>query len=379
MFLFVCFCGFGSQMTLADEANDEAKPKAAFFPLAGDAKEDLREKVGFSLRSKLDRTGEYEVLDGYFMKDLVADVKEPISYDTPPEVVRELGESADAVVLVWGELSSSRDGPTLRLRILDLRETEPKPKDVVKVVAEATDLRFVSEEVIENLAGVEKHEHPTDVAVWDDAKSQELWKKNPNLVVNGDFSKAGKWDALYMAEKYPVEISNSLPEIDKVNIYRMPVDDGKVDETENVLAMNISRFCAENNGMACLSQSFKIKPDTRYRIKFRYKSDGPVLHVFVKGYTMFDNIKGEKTEREIYRRQVPVAGATDGHWVEIVDDLNPQHVAMPVQTLKVDLYAYLSPGVVMFDDVQVKAVGEQMRKATDKALDKPTTRPRGSK
>ena len=63
--------------------------------------------------------------------------------------------------------------------------------------------------------------------------------------------------------------------------------------------------------------------------------------------------------------------------MEVVDELNPQHVAFPVQTLKVDLYAYLSPGTVMFDDVVLKAVGEQMRDAKDKAIKVPVTRPAG--
>ena len=104
-----------------------------------------------------------------------------------------------------------------------------------------------------------------------------------------------------MSEYYAVPISEKPPETDKVVIYKMPTENGG--KTNNVLAMNLSRTTAENNGLACLSDAIKMKPKTRYRLSFRYKSDGPVLHVFVKGYTKGPNIKGETADREIYRRQ----------------------------------------------------------------------------
>ncbi len=61
-----------------------------------------------------------------------------------------------------------------------------------------------------------------------------------------------------------------------------------------------------------ISQAIKIEPATRYRLQFRYTAS-PVLHVFVKGYTLVADGKGT-VEREIYRRHVPVSGGTDGNW-----------------------------------------------------------------
>ena len=60
---------------------------------------------------------------------------------------------------------------------------------------------------------------------------------------------------------------------------------------------------------------------------------------------------------------------------EVVDELNPQNVHFPVKTLRIDLYAYLKPGTVMFDDVVLKAVGQPTRKANDPALKPPLSRP----
>ena len=80
--------------------------------------------------------------------------------------------------------------------------------------------------------------------------------------------------------------------------------------------------------------------------------------------------------REIYRRQVPPTDATDGKWVTITDELNPQHVVYPVQELRIDLYAYLHPGTVQFADIVLKAVGSQTRQAKDDAIKSVTTQPR---
>jgi hypothetical protein len=270
-------------------------------------------------------------------------------------------------------MTNTDRGALLKLQALDLRQKNSKPRSIEKLIKEPTDLRFASEEILQTLPGVAAFEHPNEVAVQNDARADELWKNNPNLVKNGDFSAAGAWQAIFAAEKYPVAISPNPPAVDKVNIYPFPAEKGG--KPNNVLAMNLSRYCAENNGMACLSGPIQIKPDIRYRLSFRYKSDGPTLHVFVKGYTMGEDINGKKAEREIYRRQVPPTGATKGEWVTIIDELNPQHAAFEVQYLRIDLYAYLSPGQVFFDDVVLKAVGEQTHKAKDAAIKPPETRP----
>ena len=116
-----------------------------------------------------------------------------------------------------------------------------------------------------------RFEHPTEQAVQHDPAAEALWKTNPNLVINGDFSQPGKWQALYQAEKYEVVTQDQPPAVDKVVIQHLT----EAGATNNVLAMKLSRTCAENNGMACLSEAIKIQPKTRYRLSFRYKSDGP--------------------------------------------------------------------------------------------------------
>jgi hypothetical protein len=369
---FVSFTAMVACMaiSLADEAPAPApsKPIVAIFPLGGDAKETVRDRAGLALRTKLDRTGKFTVLDGYKMKDLAADGKEGIGFDTLADVVKGLAATEKPGILMWGELR----GKTLRIKILDLRRGDgAKPLEITRAINQPADMRFATEQVLQAIKDVKPFAHPNEVAVQHDPKADALWKTNPNLVANGDFSDSGCWHGILKSEYYAVPISEKLPEEDKIVIYKMPGEKGG--KVNPVLAMNLSRQTAENNGLACLSDGIKIEPKTRYRLSFRYKSDGPALHVFVKGYTKGPNIKGDVADREIYRRQVPPSGATNGKWVEVVDEFNPQHVAFAVQTLKVDLYAYLSPGTVMFDDVVLEAVGEPTREAKDKAIKAPVT------
>ena len=359
--LSVFICG---QTALAEDA---AKPKVAVFPLGGTADPIAREKVGFSLRQKIDREGTYEVIDGPTMADLAEG--QTFAFDTKQDIAEKLAKQENADVMIWGELNADK---TLRVKVFDRRQLDPLPHQLEKQIAQPTDMRFIAESVVEMLEGVKAFEHPNEVAVQHDEVAERLWQENPNLIVNGTFDKADNWHGIYQSEYYKVNFTDAEPAVDKIAIYRMPGD-------QNVLAMNLSKTAAENNGLACLSDAIKIEPNTRYRLSFRYKSDGPRLHVFAKGYTMAKNIEGKEVEREIYRRQVPPTDGTHGEWVTIVDEMNPQHSAFPVQYLKVDLYAYLKPGLVMFDDVVMKAVGAQNRVAKDKAIKPPATRPAASK
>jgi hypothetical protein len=352
--LYLCTSAFicGSFLFSGAQAED-SKPRVAVFPLAGDAPADLREKAGFSFRAKLDRDGHFEPIDGPTMIDM-ADEKR-INYQTPLKKLEDLSKDAQVSVFIWGELDNGSKGLNLRIKLFDVNQPDPLPHEFEKPIAQPTDLRFAVEDILQTLEGVKPFEHPNEEAVVDDARSAALFKKNPNLLPNGDFSATGHWQALLGSDTYAPPISDALPDEDRVGIYRLTDIAG---HTETVLAMNLSKNVAENNGLACLSDSISIQPHTRYRLQFRYRSDGPTLHVFVKGYTTGKTIAGEKTDREVYRRQVPPSGPTSGQWSTVTCDLNPENPSFAVDRLRVDLYAYLTRGIVMFADIQLKAVSE---------------------
>jgi hypothetical protein len=353
----------------AGAASPTTRPRVAVFPIAGSAAPSLRQQLAFALRSKLERGGQYDVLDGAIMDELAAAGPRPLNLATAPAALVELGQLVRASIFVWGE-ANTRDGTTqIDLRLLDTRQSNASPQAITQTLRQPTDMRFVVEAVAEHLPNV-AFDRPVEQSVWDDATAQRLWAEGPNLVYNGDFGKPGQWLLLYQSRREVIQHAAGPPAPDNAAMIPHPEASGR-----RVLAMNLSRTAAENNGLACVSDPIEVATGMRYRLAFRYRSDGPALHVFVKGYAMVAAADGTRTEREVYRRQVPPSGPTSGRWVQVVDDLNPQNPSLPVQFLRIDLYAYLQPGAVLFDDVVLKAVGSATRQAQDEALDRPATRP----
>src|ERR1700722_16250021 len=72
-------------------AGEAAKPKVAVFPLGGNAAQDLRDRIGFSIRTKLDRGGIYDPIDGPAMQDLADAAQSPISFDSPSGSINNPG------------------------------------------------------------------------------------------------------------------------------------------------------------------------------------------------------------------------------------------------------------------------------------------------
>jgi hypothetical protein len=351
-------------LLIAPALADEAKPVVAVFPFGGDAEPTLRERTTFAIRAKLDRLDAFTVIDGYRMRELAETLGGPVTSETDDRVLRRAADSEKASILVWGDLT----GGVLRTRVLDLRDADASPQSFERRIDKPTDLRFATEAVCELIPGVGRFQHPSEEPLINDPISELAWQRNPNLQPDGDFDQVGDWRALLGPDKYPPPQQPRLPVEDKVAI--VP------DETGNPrLVLNMGAGTAATYGLACLGGVVPIEPNTRYRLSFRYRSDGPVARVFVKGYTTGENLGGRRAEREVYRRQVPTVGDTKGQWKEVVVDLNPQHRTFRVEHLRVDLYVYLHAGLAEFDDVVLKEVGQPTRRATDDALDLPVTRP----
>jgi hypothetical protein len=336
------------------------KPKVATFPLGGTSPQDLRDQIGFSIRTKLDRDGEYDPIAGVDMTDMAADAKAPVTFDTAPQAIKDLADGSGAVVLIWGDVSPSAGGDLLRLKRLDLRVKDAQTTEYTSTIAHVTDIRFAVEKFLEAIPGVTPFSHPNEQPVHHDPASDGLFSVNPNLVIDGDFATEGHWDALFKADTYQAPMSSDPPDTDRVEILRF-------EPGHNVLAMRMSLDTAQNNGLACLSDAIEIQPGVRYRVAFRYRSDGPSTHVFVKGYTLAKSLAGDPADREVYRLQIPPGPATNGEWRQVEADVNPRNPTYPVQRLRIDLYAYLGAGDVMFDDVTLKAVGRQSTPATEPA------------
>jgi hypothetical protein len=333
------------------------KPMVATFPLGGTSPQDLRDRIGFSIREKLDRDGQYDPISGPEMVDMAADAKDTLTFDTPPQTIKDLATGSGAVVLIWGDVSPTQGKDLLRIKELDLRAKDAAVSEYQSAISFPTDVRFAVEKFLQTLPGIAPFAHPNEEAVHHDPTSDGLFAVNPNLVIDCDFATEGHWNAIYKADTYAALINSDPPEIDRVEIFRL-------EPGHNVLAMRMSVDTAQNNGLACLSDPIDIQPGVRYRISFRYRSDGPNTHVFVKGYTRAKDLAGDAADREVYRLQVPPGQPTSDEWRQVEADLNPQNPSYPVQRLRIDLYGYLGAGNLMFDDVQLKAVGRQSAAAT---------------
>jgi hypothetical protein len=288
------------------------------------------------------------------MQEVTEALEPAVSVASDVPQVRPIAEAVGAAVVIWGSADGSPQSGTIQVKILDLRhEPIQPPQQITCELAASTDLRFAAERIVEALPDIAPIAHPDEEAVHRDAESDRLWATNPNLVRNGDFGRPENWEAIYRADRYAPPAKDALPEPDQVAVSRVSVDD----KMERVLAMNLSKTAAHSKGLACLSDPIKIRPQMRYRLSFRYQSDGPQLHVFVKGYAPLRDINGQIVPREVYRRQVSPSGATGGQWQKVECDLTPRHPAHEVAELRIDLYAYLRPGTVLFDDVVLKAIG----------------------
>ena len=186
---------------------DDDKPKAAVFPLSGNASQDARDKVGFSLRKKLERDGHFDPIDGPTMAELAGD--KPVQLSAKPDELVTMSKDESPVILIWGELNTAGSGFKLTVKTRDLRQKDTAPKLIDKNIAQPTDLRFVIEDVLQSIDSVGKFSHPVEDAVKNDPKSLELWAKNPNLVTDGDFANSGAWTALLRSEKYPAPMSDT--------------------------------------------------------------------------------------------------------------------------------------------------------------------------
>jgi len=338
------------------------KPRVAVFLLAGSADPDVRDRCAYSMCIKLDRDGAYEPIDGPAMADLAANAASPITFDTAADAVQNLAAPEHPALLIWGQIDAL-PGKTgrLRIRILDLRDPVRRVRSIERDIDQPTDLRFVVEDILMTLPGVKAFAHPQEQAVHHDAPSDAAWAKNPNLLVDGDFSQEDHWQPLYMPGQTGLRFDAAPPATaDHAVIVHSGGEAG-------VLAMNLSADAADGDGVACVSEAIQIDSAARYRLQFQFRSDGPEQRVFVNGYTAGRGLAGQSELRAVYRRQVPGGGATGGKWITVECDVSPHNAEYPVQYVKIELAIYRQPGTAMFRDVQFKEVGRQTAATTQSA------------
>ncbi len=176
---------------------------------------------------------------------------------------------------------------------------------------------------------------------------QHRWRDGPNLVANSGFEQANA-SGDGPADWQPVEKEMAWTS--------NPDGPGKV------LTYRMSAATAGSYGLDFYSDYIPIEPGAVYRFSCRYKTLGPTVKIFLKGYRPFEAQDGQPAQRrETYRRQVhPSGGPGEWHTVEadfIPSATRPEHAPT---FLRVDLYAYWPEGVVYWDDVVLKKVRDAL-------------------
>lgn len=341
----------------------------AVFPLAGDASADLRNQVGFAIRSKLSRVAGTHAIDGPTMADLADDAPR---LSTDPASLAKLAAHEKPAVLIWGELAggeaASVAGTTLSLKVLDLRSPGAKPIEWSRTLKEATDLRAATEEVVRVVAGDTAVRPPSEQTVVDDEQSRALWRSNPNLLPDGDFAAGAGWALLKETARTPI-VAGNVPLSEGASIVNVAAAESPPNPA---LVIRLSQATAEGSGLSGQSAIIPIRSGRRYRVSVRYRSDSPAAYVFVKGFV---KDRDGTVARECFRTQTPLLDAADGQWRTMVADVNPSHPSLTPEHLRVELFCLLRGGQITFDDVVVKDVGPLSNQSAKEASGGPLTRP----
>jgi hypothetical protein len=267
---------------------------------------------------------------------------------TPPEKLAALARdrfSADFIVL--GAVTGK--GP-YAVRLVAVRATDPKKPQVMDKTYNCEHHQYIPLEMakaVYDIFGLPVPEDPLRM-MQNNPQAERLWREAPNLVRNPGFetpAAGGKGPADWQAP-------GALTTGGVVTWIPNPDGPGKI------IKYDMDEETAGVYGMAYYSDWIPLEPGATYRFSCRYKSLGPTVKIFLKGYHEFPPQEGFPAQRrETYRRQVHPAGEK-AQWNSVVADFIPSH-ANPNQQptwMKVDLYAYWPKGVVFWDDIVLKKV-----------------------
>jgi hypothetical protein len=187
-------------------------------------------------------------------------------------------------------------------------------------------------------------------------------------VTDPGFEDGGKtWDAILGPDHYapPVIDAAAAKDLKQDRVAIVPTSFAAAGEHGHCLMMRMSKNIADNNGLACVSTWIPVDAGKKYRFSCRYLSQGPIARLFLKGFALKPDQYGDKHDpeavrREYYRAQVAPRGKNNAFQL-IEMDFTPNSLKPTdpkIQWMRVDLYVYLKPGIIFFDDITMKKLDE---------------------
>lgn len=378
----------GAGAWAAEPAKDAArKPTLAVLPFLAStpAEKALAERMRFAVSQKLSTDmnavtegGPYARLDNVQVDNVVSALQLSFSTDKGPAdaELQQLLTTLGADYTIAGAIK----GRQLSLTFYKGAALEKTASVAIPPGTESP--RLAVEKVLTELTGTAFARIRDVEADHSNPAVERRFAERPNLVPDPAFDLAardpkkvaGTWQAILGPNAYPPPLV-TLEEARRLAPDRVAVvpraatglpDDVKAGAGGgNVLLLRMSRHVAENNGLACETTWIPVEQGKKYRFTVRYHSTGPTLHLFLKGfgekpdqYSSVNNL--ESTRREFYRAQV-VPREKNAAWELIEMDFTPSTVKPTdpkIQWVRLDLYVYLHPGDVFFDDVTLKKIDE---------------------
>ena len=271
------------------------------------------------------------------------------TFDTDPKKILELASgSFHADLVMWGKVEPA-GGELLRLsvRVLDCAAGPDKLRfESAVTVPNRYALQLGVFQILGELTG---RKDPRYAPLPPDA--EERWAKAPNLLGAEGFE---------TGRDHPDgwEPFGAVTQMKEVHWEKNP------DGTGRCIVMRMSEAVAGMEGDYYFSEFFDIEPGAIYRIAFRVKTMAPTCKIFVKYYMWFkDPHEKEGQWREVGRTQINCR-TKSGQWVADQRECHPQIYLTRAKQLftprkcRIGLYAYWPAGVVYWDDVVFKKIGD---------------------
>jgi len=314
------------------------------------------------------------------VRDYCQSHKIEISPDMPLEKIKDIvKDDFGGDIGVWGSVERAPDAETdiydLSIKCVDFSAV-PDPKVIyetksrTKTVSEIPHLYV--KQMLDALYRRPGGGSPSTVAV---AEAEANWKKNPNLIVGGDFqSGAGGvpkgWESVGGQQREPLG-----------KLVRWIDEEGK--PGNKIIRFTFDSSVGDNEGVMYYSDYFPVDEGAKYRFQCRWRTSGPKVKAFIKCYDDMQstykpdagkpagspttppasppppgksqNAPAPVERREVYRSQQNLNGPKDA-WNTHTEDFTPGHTKYSPKWGRVMLYAYLGGGTVDFDDVVLKQI-----------------------
>jgi hypothetical protein len=326
--------------------------------------------VGEMIWKKLEREG------GIILPETMQDVRDVCerirfkpSLKTPLDKMRNvIREDFEAQIGIWGSIErvdgTEGDIYDLTIQCVDFSNTQTKViyqvKARTKSVSEIPHLYV--KQMLDALYGWKPLDPPPA-----DKMVEENWVKNPNLLVGGDFQSGvggvpKGWEKVAGQQREPLgKLVNWISDKDN--------------SKNKFIRFEFPQVVGDNEGVMYYSDLFPVEEGAKYRFQCHYRTDGPMVKVFIKGYDAERSpyqtsktpvhvpAKGDKNafipeesqRREVYRAQMNLQGKKN-QWNTHTQEFTPKHPKYSPKWGRVMLYAYLGAGMVDFDDVIVKQI-----------------------